>query len=247
MTPDQSSTAGTWSEFAGFQLEAMESTGSRIAWLAGLVSLPWLLWFACRPRERPWVYGALVAAGGLVLALVGLEGLGRLRIVGIENSLSRPEIWRVAWQALTEHPWTGVGPGPESFNAYLSSAYGGAAPELVPNAHNLWLIFASEYGVFGLAAVLWLTLGLLWLGWRWGRWRGIAFVLPLFSLNFYDYNLFSWWILFLVILGLNQLVRDPQDAFLPVPQPKQEAKPQTAKHHVGQPRPEPDLDQPLDR
>jgi hypothetical protein len=228
-------------------LASMAFTGSRTAWLAGLVGLLWLLWFACRTREHIWVYGALAAAGGLALAFLGLEGLGRLRVVGIENNLSRPEIWRVAWSALTEHPWTGVGPGPETFSAYLSSAYGGAAPELVPNAHNLWLIFASEYGVFGLAAVLWLTLGLAWLGWQWGRWRGIAFVLPLFALNFYDYSLFSWWILFLVILGLNQLERDPHNSLLPVSQPKQETNPQTAKHRVGQPHPEPDLDYPLDR
>jgi hypothetical protein len=188
-------------------LGGMAFTGSRTAWLAGLGGLPWLLWFACRPRERLWVYPVLAAVGGVALAFLGLEGLGRLRVVGIENSLSRPEIWRVAWQALTEHPWTGVGPGPENFSSFFAAAYGGVVPEFVPNAHNLWLIFASEYGVFGLAAILWLTGGLTWLAWRWGRWRGIAFVLPVFALNFYDYSLFSWWVLFLVILGFNQLKR----------------------------------------
>jgi hypothetical protein len=189
-------------------LTGIAFTGSRTAWLAGAVGLPWLLWLACRPRERVWVFGALAAAGGLAFAFVGLDQLGRLRVVGIENTLSRPEIWRAAWQALIEHPWTGIGPGPDSFNAYFASAYGGVPPEFVPNAHNLWLIFASEYGVFGLAAVLWLTLGLVSLAWQWGHWRGIAFVLPLLALNLYDYSLFTWWILFMVILGFNQLKGD---------------------------------------
>jgi hypothetical protein len=201
-------------------LFGMASTGSRTAWLTGLVGLPWLLWFTCKPRDRLWVFSVLVAAGGAVLAILGLDGLGRLRVVGIENNLSRPEIWRVAWKALTEHPWIGVGPGPQSFNAYFMSVLGGGAPEFVPNAHNLWLIFASEYGVFGLAAVLWLTLGLTWLAWRWGRWRGLAFVLPLFALNSYDYSLFSWWILFLVILGFNQFEGGRPSAAQPAQQQK---------------------------
>ncbi len=179
-------------------LTAVGFTGSRAAWLAAVIGLPWLLWLRYRPRRQLWLLGT--AALGIALVTFGLPN--RLRTLEANNPVSRPDIWRVAWQGFLEHPWTGVG---TNFPDYWRETYRGASSEIVPHAHNLWLQFAAVYGLPGLVAVLWLTGCFLYLAWTWGRWRGLALVVPVFVMNLFDYTFFYSGVLFPLILGVNAL------------------------------------------
>ena len=127
-------------------------TGSRAAWLGALVGLPWLLWLGSFKR-RAWLMVGIATFGALVLSVFGVQSLGRLQFVGVDEVVTRPQIWRVALDAFLDHPWQGV--GGEGFAAYWSAhAQDGL---VVTHAHNLWLQFAAAYGLPGLVATLWLT------------------------------------------------------------------------------------------
>ena len=177
-------------------------TGSRAAWLAALTGFSWHLWLAGGVQRRLWMLGGIPVLGALVVSGVGLKSLGRLRLIGVDEAVSRPEIWHVAWYALLEHPWTGIG---ADFPGYWRATYRGDSQEIVSHAHNFWLQFAALYGLPGLVAALWLTGGLLYLAWRWGRWRGLALVVPVFMMNVFDYTFFYSGVLFPLLLGMNAL------------------------------------------
>ena len=115
---------------------------------------------------------------------------------------SRLEIWRVALQALLEHPWIGIGP---DFGSYWETAQPARRVKATTHAHNLWLAFAAAYGLPGLFAILWVTGGFLLLAWRWGRWRALALVVSILIMNLFDYTLFYSGVLFPLLLGLNAL------------------------------------------
>ncbi len=185
-------------------------TGSRAAWLAALLGLPWLLWLACRAGERPKVFGTLFAAGVLFLVSFGLGGLGRLQMVGVDEPVNRPQIWATAWAAFGDNPVTGV--GTDGFTSYWRENRSQDFL-IVTHAHNLWLQFAAAYGLPGLVAVLWLTGGFLLLAWTWGRWRGLALVVPVFVMNIFDYTFFYSGVLFPLLLGMNALRQERADAF----------------------------------
>lgn len=202
-----SATRSGWLGLAGkvLTLVGIHATGSRAAWIAALIGLPWLLWLACRPPERRWVFG-LLAVGLVGLATLDVDNLGRLKVLDVDEAVGRTDIWRVALQALREQPWTGIGGTTGDFSDYWDANHLGTSREVVTHAHNLWLAYASSYGVPGLLAILWLTAGFLYIAWRWGRWRGLALVIPVFIMNIFDYTFFYAGVLFPLILGLNSLL-----------------------------------------
>ena len=174
-------------------------SGSRAALLAlGLGSLG-IGWLGLRRKGR-WFLAGLAVAGLFVLAYTGtLTPLWSWRDFSV-NPVGRLEIWRVGYQTALQHPLFGI--GADNFGQAWAQA-GQAIP--VSHAHNLWLDFAASYGVPGLLASLWLTAGFLALAWRWGRWRGLALVVPIFVMNVFDYTFFYSGVLFPLILGLNAL------------------------------------------
>ena len=186
-------------------LTAVFFTASRAAWLALLVGLPWLLWWACRPAQRGWVFGALIVMIGAVLAAFGTDALGRLQVWQLAegNTVPRTEIWGFAWDTLTAQPFAGV--GEQGFVSAWQAQHPDDRREVPTHAHNLWLQFGAAYGVPGLLAALWLSAGLLVIAWRWGRWRGLGLVVPVLMMQVFDYTLFYAGVLFPLILGLNML------------------------------------------
>lgn len=189
---------------AGFGIVA---TGSRAAFVAGLIGFPWLLWFLLRPRLRKRF--AVVAIGcGAVLALaIRFHLLGRIQIwnpSGPADPVSRQAIWRVAWEAIREQPWTGIGGG-DSFTTYWHLHEPEGLRLAVSHAHNLYLQYGAAYGIFGLIAMLAFTGALVALGWRWGRWKGLALTVPVLVLQVVDATLFYTAVLVPLVLGLNAL------------------------------------------
>ena len=174
-------------------------TGSRAAWLAVLLGLPWLLYL--RWRSKRYLGIALAFCLLLALSLVVLDSSNRLRIIGVDDTVSRHTIWRVAAGAFLDEPLTGLGEG--NFEPYWRD---NVNYRFVPtHAHNAWLAYASSYGLPGLVAILWFTGGLVFIAWRWGRWRGLALVTPILIMNVFDYTLFYSGVLLPLVLGLNLL------------------------------------------
>ena len=187
--------------FALVTLGSIYLTGSRAALLAAVVGFVWLLWLTF-PKKRDMYIAVTVLAAALFTYIIGIGGLESLRLGSIDGSISRVEIWQIAWHGVLEYPWSGVG---TDFSTYWQRAYQGNNAEAITHAHNLWLQFAAAYGLPGFFAILWLTGGLLFLAWRWGRWRGLALVTPIFIMNLFDYTFFYSGVLFPLILGMNVL------------------------------------------
>lgn len=186
-------------------------SGSRGAWLAILIAAAALAFRLLRtlpPERRLAPAAALVLTVGVGVSVAILSGgLGRLDFVSAANPVDRPAVWRVALEALVERPAGGLGAG--GFTDYWRAHTPPGVREPVGHAHNLWLELASGYGLPGLAAALWLTGGLGWLGWRRGRWRGLALVVPILVMNTVDTTLLFSGVLLPLLVGLNALHGEP--------------------------------------
>ena len=81
-----------------------------------------------------------------------------------ETSLGyRMQMWRVAVDVIRAHPV--LGSGADGFRtAWHSTPRTGEAAGFV-EPHNAYLFYASSYGLFGLAALLWLYVAMLRTGW----------------------------------------------------------------------------------
>jgi O-antigen ligase len=147
---------------------------SRGAWLGAAAAIGAMIVFA--PR-RLWI--GLGLAGVAVIALIGLSSAGLLpasisdrladatdllnirdvRGVPINDAnyalIERQAHWQAALNMLSEHPWTGVGFSnyQPMYEQYRLLNW----PMPLGHAHNIYLNFAAETGVPGLAAYL-----LLW-------------------------------------------------------------------------------------
>ncbi len=185
-------------------------TGSRAAYGATLLGVFWLAWLRL-PRQRRWYL--LAAAALLVTIALGFqEQLGRLQVFGVDVRTSRVLIWRSAVRGFLSAPWLGLGDNTPAdfaagipargFRAFWQETHP-TSQELVSHAHNVWLSLSSRYGVFGVAAALWLSVTLPLLGWRIGRWYGLVLVLVLAVLNTVDETLFHTTTLLLFALGLH--------------------------------------------
>ena len=195
---------------------------SRAAWLSLLLGAGWFA-FLTPPFKNRRRLSVLVA--GVVLIGTSVLSVNSFRsgVFANRTGTSRLEIWGVAGRALSEQPWSGIGEA--KFSDYWREAYRGNSQELVTHAHNLWLEFAAAYGLPGLIAIVWLTGGFLYLAWSWGRWRGLALVVPVFVMNLFDYTFFYSGVLFPLLLGMNALRNERADVKVsetaaPPPAPK---------------------------
>lgn len=152
-----------WLAGAGMLGVALLLTGSRGAWLLGVpagVTVLLLLHPALRGRflRRPWLFAAI-----LVLLLIGGAFLLGGRLLNSTTVSQRLQIWQASLEMWRAFPWLGIGPG-GFFWHYPAFLMPGAIDE--PNLlhpHNLWLEFATGWGLFGL---LWCIGFFYWLAQR---------------------------------------------------------------------------------
>lgn len=157
-------TAGTAATVAGLAV-----TWSRGAWASAVVGLAVLSRLPMVARTAGRVaLPALLIAGVFMSASPEWHGIGyRVRVtLDTNNALSRPTIWRVVPRIVADHP--ALGTGLSTFVlAYAEYTPPPQLPGFPPHAHNLYLTFAAETGLIGLAALV----ALLWAGasaiWRW--------------------------------------------------------------------------------
>ena len=181
---------------AALTLFGLVLTGSRAALVGLSGGLLWLFWL-CLPRgARRLGFTALGLAGLGVLGILWPQ-LSALRLFSLGEVTARSDIWREAWTAFVTHPLQGLGAG--GFPRYWAERHGG---EAVQHAHNIWLEFASSYGVLGLLSVAALSFGLGWLAWRRGGARALAFVVGVLLMNVFDTTLFYAGVLFPLLLTL---------------------------------------------
>lgn len=147
--------------------------------VAALVAGGALFWLAGLPPRR----AALAAAAVGVLAVVLAFAVPPLRdrVETVADQLARGNVnaaltgrldgWRAALWMVGEHPWTGVGHG--AYRAEFAEAklelldrgaefYPAHLEPFFANAHNDFLEAAAEWGLPGVAVLLW---GLAVLGW----------------------------------------------------------------------------------
>lgn len=194
----------TWLKFVAGTLGIVGIwlTGSRTAFVIFTLMVGVLLYFMGQKRSKVY-FGIAVGIALLIFIFWNLSYLGRIQTLGyLEDFINRLEIWLTAWQALLSHPLTGI--GRNEFFTYWQTVHSESSL-MVTHAHNLWLQFAASYGIPGLLAILWLTGGFIYLAWRWGRWRGLALVLPVLLMQVFDYTFFYAGVLFPLILGMNSL------------------------------------------
>lgn len=131
------------------------SRGGITAFVCGLLLL--VVWNRAR-----WVaLGVAVVLAGLTVTGANPVGSDQLEIV--ESRLStldsaleaddRPLIWSAAIDIASEHPLTGVGMAQFQYESARRGLFGGSGGPYL-NAHNVFLSFAAETGVIGLAAFL---------------------------------------------------------------------------------------------
>ena len=188
-------------------LTVIWATGSRAALLGA--TLGWLLWLVTAPSVRHSRRGVLVALAlfaTTVVALGWFGSLGRLQSFDEGTELVRTGIWSTAWEALRASPSVGSTPAQRSSLFDAAVAIPGATT--VGHAHNLWLEFGSLYGLLGLAAAGWLSVALTWRAWAWGRWAGVALLVPLAIGQVIDYTVFYVGVLLPTIAWLEVMRRD---------------------------------------
>ncbi len=158
-------------------------TSSRGGWLARAVMLGCLglllLWEYRKSIRSWWTY--LITHPGW-LAIIGLFAAVELGLDfsffgwqthsttsagtgGIDPS-ARSYIWNVAIDTFRSHPI--LGNGPFTLSTEFLRTYSVPPTEFFGTAHNLLLNVAAETGMFGLAALLWLAVSLVFLFYK--RW-----------------------------------------------------------------------------
>lgn len=150
---------------------------SRGGYLVFAVLCPLMIYHVLPKKSAPWtvlIYGLLIA--GMLASPIARQRV--VRTVGeihthitseesvvwgktYTKDLDRIYMWRWAVDLFLENPLLGVGTG--GYRASMLAAGGevGAA-----HPHNNLLHMAVSYGVFGIAAFLWLFYALLRTGWR---------------------------------------------------------------------------------
>jgi hypothetical protein len=183
-------------------------TESRAAWIAAAVGLPWLFWFVLSKKLRLWFFGTLSIMILIAISIWGTDFFGRLATVD-QIGVTRQSIWNVALDSIRQNPWTGV--GDEQFSKTYGERYP-TVPMQITHAHNLWLESGVRFGLLGLIVSGGLSLALVAFFWKYGRWRALAFLLPIFLMNVLDYSLEYIGILAPLIIGTIWVLVNPISA-----------------------------------
>ncbi len=135
-------------------MTALALTTSRSAWIAAAVGVAVMI--ALAPRRRAWLVGLCLAPLIFAVLVTGVQRqflVHRLEsVLSVEANEDRVAIWRAVPKMVRDHPLLGTGYGTfvNAWPLYESD------PALAgkPTAHNVFLNFAAETGLLGLAAFL---------------------------------------------------------------------------------------------
>ena len=201
---------GVWKYLALVALALMlvvrPSGMSRSAWLAALVASGYV--WAMHYREKLYSYRKALWVGGLLLIILGIGAYHWKK----DSADGRLLIWKVATQAVMEHPYTGVGweqvagAYGDAQERYFASGMATAQEEHVAGApeyvFNEYLQVALAWGVPALCIILLVVSGCFCLGHR-GREYGVCgglLSLGVFAFSSYPFQFMEFIVAFLALL-----------------------------------------------
>jgi hypothetical protein len=181
-------------------------TGSRTALLGAVVGVPLLIIQSLSVRARLVSFVAFVVI--VALLLVFAQGIRRdATSLFVDGNLTpRTQIWQIAWMAMMDYPF---GLGDRGFSAYFEQLISTVPHEAIQHAHNFWLDLGVRYGLLGLIAAGWISVGLLFLAWGKARWVGLSLLGAIYLMNITDNTLLFQGVLFPLVLTLNSLNQIP--------------------------------------
>ena len=201
---------GIWKSLAlmawVLMLVVLPSGMSRSAWLAALVASGYVL--GMHYRDRLYQYRKFFLVGGLLLVLSGLGAYHWKK----DSADGRLLMWKVATQAVMEHPWEGVGwenvagAYGDAQERYFASGvatgqeeYVAGAPEYV---FNEYLQVSMAWGVPALCGILLLVAGCFCLGHRGGMYGvcGALISLGVFSFSSYPFQFMEFIVALIALL-----------------------------------------------
>ncbi|OGX26353.1 MAG: hypothetical protein A3J51_05010 [Omnitrophica WOR_2 bacterium RIFCSPHIGHO2_02_FULL_45_21] len=155
-------------------------TVSRGAWLAFLTSILFMSIWIHALAVFLLILGMFIIATYVFYPPFLKERLIKFFVFSDTSSIDRKFIWRAGWKMFISNPWIGVGLGTFMFNfkKFIAEDYQYSAAY----AHNCYLQMASEMGLIGLLAFLFI-LGLFF-------YHGIK-ILNSRERNFYWYTLLA--------------------------------------------------------
>ena len=187
-------------------LVVLPSGMSRSAWVAALVASGYV--WAMHHREKLYSYKKVLWVGGLLLIILGIGAYHWKK----DSADGRLLIWKVATQAVMEHPYTGVGweqvagAYGDAQERYFASDMATAQEEHVAGApeyvFNEYLQVALAWGVPALCGILLVVIGCFCLGHRgkeYGVWGGLV-SLGVFSFSSYPFQFMEFIVAFLALL-----------------------------------------------
>ena len=187
-------------------LVVLPSGMSRSAWVAALVASGYV--WAMHHREKLYSYKKVLWVGGLLLIILGIGAYHWKK----DSADGRLLIWKVATQAVMEHPCTGVGweqvagAYGDAQERYFASDMATAQEEHVAGApeyvFNEYLQVALAWGVPALCGILLVVAGCFCLGHRdrqYGVCGGLV-SLGVFAFSSYPFQFMEFVVAFLALL-----------------------------------------------
>ena len=201
---------GVWKHLAlvamVLMLVVLPSGMSRSAWLAALVASGYV--WAMHHREKLYSYRKVLWVGGFLLVMLGIGAYHWKK----DSADGRLLIWKVATQAVMEHPCTGVGweqvagAYGDAQEKYFASGMATAQEEHVAGApeyvFNEYLPVALAWGVPALCGILLVVVGCFCLGHRdrqYGVCGGLV-SLGVFAFSSYPFQFMEFVVAFLALL-----------------------------------------------
>ncbi len=135
-----------------------DSTGGKLSLAAMFAAIAGMA-ILRKNRYRRVMFGLfiLIIAGGTAAVAVYGNLYDRLPT---SNLWIRWQYWQATAGMITDHWLTGV--GPFNFDHYYSLYMNSSSPEVVKDPHCVPLAIFSQWGLLGIAAMVWATLAVLW-------------------------------------------------------------------------------------
>ena len=189
-------------------------TASRTAWI--MLNFALVFWALMRlPRRWTFLVILVLFMVNAGLYYIPASGIDRLGLASVEvqqreldsaissnhpGHMSRPEIWGYALTSILKNPLLGTS---QPFDSMLEDEVVEQRSYYPRHAHNFVLQMAFRHGIFGVIAALWVVVGILIIGFRWGGVWGLTYALLPMILNIPDFTLFFVGVLVPMTLGLN--------------------------------------------
>lgn len=160
-------------------LAALLLNGTRGAWLALVITVPIVTYFACENLKKYFSILLVVTVITLTLFMTISPLQQRLNTLEDPNYQSNSErilIWTSAWHMFKDYPILGVGLG--RYTAEYQTKYiSPEAKEMVGHAHNNFLQMLAETGALGFITFTTMILYFFYYGYQgWRREKNIAYL-----------------------------------------------------------------------